>query len=905
MTRLAISAAVVCVVLVSAAPAEEALKPENTIALLDQFIVPSTRSFADVSLLPTRLTAYNAHDDAARATYTCCRPDQEEEIKKALRANAAFLDAYKYSDWADDTLMHNARVNSVQSNFRDEIQAYEQLLRQYPGSDLADDAAWGLARMHIKDGADRAAVATLRGLVQQYPLSTWADDAYLALSRALERLEDERGGIAALDTLSRRYPHSDHCAAAALKLGQKYQERGNYPAAIDAFEFVIHRYPYSDLGDDAQFGIATCLRAMQQDEAAVAAYEFIIHRMAGSAFVPRAMREVNTILQRQIQKKGKRAARQAVKYDLSRQNSHDAAERLCKRGKHHMNYRQYGSAVRAFRQLVAHYPGIDCYDDALYNMGVAYQQMNILFQEINQAKGPDDLFRLTPEWKDATGARQSIPTNKELTAIGDCVSAFALVANKLIGSQWRDDAVYQIAKSYEDVGKADKEAYTYQQLLINFPGSEHEMEALYRVLKFYGDPKNYDKSIKMFQQLAKATPSVFPAMFGENKDDFLHIMGLYYRRLDFAWSEYHRHHIPYRVTLPDLATEAGLYAAALYLERGNTAEAIKRLTRIVKVPTRNVCGAATYLLACARERAGETQKAIELYNDIEAHFALSGLADDARLALERLNGGTDADVARYASVVGVSANAYDVHVGEHAVVFAPYTVAAKMREYNLPNIWDAAQASLERWTGCDSEGKAIIVVSKSPSVRGQVTVPAHCMKDPPDWSQGFLQMGRRTINATECRMFARAMPSVADGLARFAASSLQYSLVSETRDAIGSAAAAVLPHQAVIDQRDRALRALGEYVRKSPSTENLTPDVVCGILYTLLDRHGYGKNGLIDWEPYSQLFEAMRRVPRSTDCESVFVHAINASFGADHYADFERWGFRVNREAIEHMALRT
>jgi hypothetical protein len=353
--------------------------------------------------------------------------------------------------------------------------------------------------------------------------------------------------------------------------------------------------------------------------------------------------------------------------------------------------------------------------------------------------------------------------------------------------------------------------------------------------------------------------------------------------------------------MPDLVPKAKLYTGAMYLERGKTAEAIKELKRVADVSTCNECGAATYVLACAYERAGQTDKAIELYTDMESRFALSGLADDARLALDRLNG-AGFDIPAAAAAMELSAEGYDVHVGEHAVIFAPFTVAAKMREYNLPNIWDAAQASLERWTGSESPEKAVIVVSKSRGVRGPITIPAAAMKDPPGWGSSFAQMARRMIDSTECRMFSSRMPAVTEGLALFAASSLEYSLVSETRDTIGSAAATVLPHQAVIDQRDRSLRALEQYVRESPSPEKLTPDIVCGMLYTLLDRHGHGKYALIDWEPYTRFFEAVKEHPRANDCQTVFVIAINESFGADHSADFEQWGFRLNKAAIDRMA---
>ena len=42
--------------------------------------------FAEIALLPTRLTYYNMHEDAAIASYTCCKPWQEEEIRLAAAA---------------------------------------------------------------------------------------------------------------------------------------------------------------------------------------------------------------------------------------------------------------------------------------------------------------------------------------------------------------------------------------------------------------------------------------------------------------------------------------------------------------------------------------------------------------------------------------------------------------------------------------------------------------------------------------------------------------------------------------------------------------------------------------------------------------------------------------------------
>ena len=46
-----------------------------TVAQCQEFDIGSTltSSFRDLALLPTRLTYYNQHEDAALASYTCCK----------------------------------------------------------------------------------------------------------------------------------------------------------------------------------------------------------------------------------------------------------------------------------------------------------------------------------------------------------------------------------------------------------------------------------------------------------------------------------------------------------------------------------------------------------------------------------------------------------------------------------------------------------------------------------------------------------------------------------------------------------------------------------------------------------------------------------------------------------------
>lgn len=848
------------------------------------------RSFDEITLLPTRLTSYNQHNDAARATYTCCKPWQIEEIEQALRANAAFLLAHPTSDFAPNTLMHTARVNNVKGDFRAEITAFYQLLTYYPHSDMADDACWGLSRMFLQDKDYIAAIDTLNTLITTWPDSTWADDAHMAIARAFREVDDEQGYLEALEGLVQRHPRSPHCAAAMAMLGDKYREVENYEAAIEVYEELMARYPYSDRFDRALFGIAESLRHMGDPYGALAAYRELIEELPGSSLINRAMREANT-LTRNLRGQGRDAP---PLYNTEAENSGKLAEEMFDHAMHLQRYRRFQEAIATYRRFIDRFPGSDRYDNAFFNIGVCYQQMNLLFHDINRAQGPEDLYRLQSRFEDAVGRRGVTPGGERLSAVRDAAGAFAHVVNYLEGSPLRDDALYEIAQTYDRSDLTEDMVYTYQQLMIYFRGSPHEAEALFEVLQFYSDAKNYEAAVVMYPELSAAFPHLFPPELAGSKNEFLTLMRAYFAKVKHSWYEYREHHIPYRTTAADLGPWAAYNLAALNMARGEFRQAERQLRPLLDLRTHALCAPATFLLAQALERRGQKSRASELYARVDKEFPDSGLADDARLALATLGQEIPADaVQRVRESFDYSVGNVDVYVGEKIVVFAPYTVSVKMRQYNMPNIWEQSQRLLEEWTGAEAPERIVIAVDPAcRRIHGEaMLVPGCRIADPPQWSLGFDAIARRQIQQVAGEMLGDGQPWV-DGLARFAAASLQYDLVTETRDAIGSASAVVLPQQDVLNARERALNALQEYVRTG-SNGDPGPDVVAGMLYALLDSQGFSKERLIDRRPYQKFFASLGE--EGTGSGRIhFAHALNRVFDGAAGDQLRRWGLPIS-----------
>jgi len=910
---VALAAALVLVLVGSVALTEEKTEPAQSEGSTFDIGTVANRVFADLALLPTRLTAYNSHDDSATASYTCCRPDQEVEIERALKANADFVQLYPTSDFADDALFHSGRVNSVKRDMLREMASWRAIVENHPGSDLWDDAIWNLANCYARDKDRAPEIQLLNLLIARRPYSMNADDACLALNRAYMDLRDEQGALASLQRLATQYLTSEYCDDAMFAVAAKYQEVGSYEQAIAGHRELLSYFPMSDYVDDAQMGIADCFRALHNQRDAFAAYMFLIQRMPGSPLVRRAMTEVNTF--------------RPDTFNLKGHFPCDDAQDLIDLCEHYENYNQYADSIAAAMQFIRLYPGHDWYDDAWYHVGTCYKRLDKVFQRIDNAKGPDDLFRLTEDFQRGT-AMSTIPNDRQLSATGDAVSAFAVVVNNLVGSNLREEALREIATCYEQANMEDEAAYTYEEMVVHCPyatepddGDQRGKGAILKSVRWLGNPEHYVAAGPRYAMLARAYPDIFPPNLYQSRDEFLALMKLYERHADHAFMEM-RHHIPYRVSMDDLRQDAAYYLACLNMERGEYRLAVKQLRPFLDSrsdigPTSDFGAPAAYLYARAQEIMGGKDKAAQAYQLILDLHNLSGLADDAKAGLERLAaGGFPAEVQALATKVGselgVDVSRCDAWVGDNAVVIAPWPVTAKMRQYNMPNIWDEAQRQLHAWTGTKPTERVVMYLDGNGGQNeggNPVRVSAWAIDDPPQWNLGLVQIARNAVLATKSKALAQT-PVFADALAKFAAAALQYQLVTETRDTIGSASAVKLPQEEVLRARDGALAALEEYVRQEPDPEKLNSDVIAGMLFSLLDQNGYSKQSLIDWEPYARFFEAIARAEAKVnptdpkDVQNLFVYGMNQAFGADCTKQFKSWGFRVDAGRLTAIAGR-
>lgn len=390
-------------------------------------------------------------------------------------------------------------------------------------------------------------------------------------------------------------------------------------------------------------------------------------------------------------------------------------------------------------------------------------------------------------------------------------------------------------------------------------------------------------------------------------NDFRTVMNFYYRAAAHAWDEDHIHHIGYKFTVPDLLDDAAYAQAAVLMQRGEWDKARKTLA-LFKNYRGDFTPGALFLMGRCHEKLGDAKQAFAAYQQIAQTYPQCGLADDAQLEMTRLQQGKTLDFGS-----PLPGGHDDVFWGENVAIHIPFLDAPRVRSYNLPNIWDAAHKALRWWTSAPPSGRETIVLgNRGIDISEVATVlPVETTLDPPDWQSGLRVMAQKFVAAPEYRALSEANPVLRDAFVQFAAASLHYNLVSETRDTIGSASSTKLAHEDVIRLRDAATRSLQAYIQEGAKLDNLSPEAAGGMLITLLNDNGFGQSGLVDWSPFRKFFTTLRDLPEEKRAvkdreaaSNLLVHAFNRTFNADLTDTFRSWGFPVDKEKVQKVASR-
>jgi len=198
--------------------------------------------------------------------------------ERALMFYQLVLDHFRGDTYWDDALYNMAQVYDLAGDKVRAAASYHRFYAEMTGSDLQDDALWSLAQLYKAEGVDHRAYEVYHEIVEQIPFSAYASPALDALKKYYFDTRNVTGLLGLYQLILRRFPGHNLWPEAAFQTGCIQMMYREYPKAREAFKVVLDKCPTSDCAVQAQFLLAECERRRGETRRARECYRALVER---------------------------------------------------------------------------------------------------------------------------------------------------------------------------------------------------------------------------------------------------------------------------------------------------------------------------------------------------------------------------------------------------------------------------------------------------------------------------------------------------------------------------------------------------------------------------------------------------------------------------------------------------
>jgi TolA-binding protein len=198
--------------------------------------------------------------------------------ERALLFYQLVFDHFRGDTYWDDALYSMAQVYDLAGDKVRAAASYHRFYAEMTGSDLLDDALWSLAQLYKAEGVDHRAYEVYHEIVEQVPFSAYAAPALDALKKHYFDTRNVTGLLGLYQLVLQRLPGHDLWPEAAFQTGCIQMMYREYVKAREAFKVVLDRCPTSDYALQAQFLLAECERRRGEARRARESYRALVER---------------------------------------------------------------------------------------------------------------------------------------------------------------------------------------------------------------------------------------------------------------------------------------------------------------------------------------------------------------------------------------------------------------------------------------------------------------------------------------------------------------------------------------------------------------------------------------------------------------------------------------------------
>ena len=342
----------------------------------------------------------------------------------------------------------------------------------------------GIAGRYRQSDKYEEAKSIYQQVIQRYPDSSYARRAQMDISKVnvLSLIASGKDAAAqvALEKLLAEFSEYGRVADVVHAVAMRYRRLQKYKKAAEFYQYVIDNWPQTESAVWSQGGVAQSNIGLGKAEAARAAIEKLLTGFSGHKYEHIATNAVYDIAERyRVLKKYEKA----IELYQSVLDNWPESKFAIESQKHiaisNILLGKMGAAQLAIDKLIANFSRQSDLPKALYAIARRYrwsrkyEEAENIYQQITQ-QYPDNSL-------DSKAQLNALRTNTlSLIESGEDKQA-KVVVDKLVadfsGHRALPEALYDVARKYEDTGKYEKAKSIYQRIIQQYPDSSYVNKA--------------------------------------------------------------------------------------------------------------------------------------------------------------------------------------------------------------------------------------------------------------------------------------------------------------------------------------------------------------------------------------------------------------------------------------------
>lgn len=402
--------------------------------------------------------SYVALDDGPNAVYAFSRAQKV----------GATGDLYRRALYREGVMLYRV------GRFRSAIDRFREYVSEHPNGVEAADATFWLGEALYQDGAYDEAERYYNALLERYRNSRWREAAQYGLAWSRFQQRDFKGAALAFNDFIKSNPESDRATEATIRLADSYRFLGQYDKAIATYESVGGRAGKGARDEEARFRLADVFLQMGDVERAVGTFRQLIRDYPNS---PRRDAYAFNIGSIYLEKEmNSLAIAELMPFRQTYPESIFQPQATFTIGDAYYNLEAYDSALVYYMRVLDEYPNsavvpeaLDAVRSTLDLMGRGREAVAVLdsFQARNPSRLPADSLNFR---------KASIIL--EQGEYAEAITHYRGLTKEYPESGLVPDALLQIGRAYEYMGRNDSALIAYVQVEQRFPESEAARNAM-------------------------------------------------------------------------------------------------------------------------------------------------------------------------------------------------------------------------------------------------------------------------------------------------------------------------------------------------------------------------------------------------------------------------------------------